>query len=70
MRGRSCLTDVVSLYDLISYGKTTCLEDEGKAVNVVCVDFSKAFGIVSHSIFLAAHGLDVCIACSTGDIAP
>jgi len=41
----------------------TCLVDEGKAVNVVYVDFRNAFDTVSHSILLekvAAHGLDGC----------
>ncbi|PKU33784.1 rna-directed dna polymerase from mobile element jockey-like [Limosa lapponica baueri] len=56
MRGRSCLTNLISFYD-----KVTRLVDEGKAVDVVYLDFSKAFGTVSHSILvekLAARGLD------------
>ena len=37
--------------------------DEGQAVNVVYLDFSKASDIVPHNILmekLAAHGLDGC----------
>lgn len=56
MKGRLCLTNLISFYDWV-----TRLVDEGKAVDVVYLDFSKAFNMVSHSILLgklAAHGLE------------
>ncbi|KAK4830688.1 hypothetical protein QYF61_012857 [Mycteria americana] len=56
MKGRS-LTNLISFYE-----KVTLLVDEGKAVDVVYLDFSKAFDTISPSILLeklAAHGLDV-----------
>ena len=61
MKGRSCLTNLISFYD-----KVTHLVDEGKAVDVVYPNFSKAFDTVSHSILLEkldAHGLDRCTLC-------
>ena len=55
MKGRSCLTN------LIFYDWVTSLVDEGKAADVVYLDFSKAFDTVSHRLLLgklAARGLD------------
>ena len=43
-KGRSCLTNLISSDDLV-----TRLVDDGKAVDVVYLDFSKAFDTVSHS---------------------
>ena len=56
MKGRSCLTNLTSFYDWV-----TRLVDEGKAVDVVYLEFNEAFDTVSHSILLgklAARGLD------------
>jgi len=56
IKSRSCLTNLISFYDLVTH-----LVDEGKAVYVVYLAFSKAFDTVSHSILpekLTARGLD------------
>ena len=44
-RGGSCLTNLISFYDQVTH-----LVDAGEAVDVVFLDFSKAFDTVSHSI--------------------
>ncbi|TRZ15396.1 hypothetical protein HGM15179_011710 [Zosterops borbonicus] len=64
-RGRSCLTNLISLYDQV-----TCLVEAGRAVDVVYLDFSKAFDTVSHSTLLeklAAQGLDRSTLCWVGN---
>ncbi|PKU36188.1 rna-directed dna polymerase from mobile element jockey-like [Limosa lapponica baueri] len=47
IKGRFCLINLISLYDTV-----ICLVDEGKAVDVVYLDGSKAVDTISHSILL------------------
>ena len=56
-KGRSCLTTLISFSDLL-----TRLVDEGKAVNVVYLDFSKAFDTVSHSSWQSVAWTDTLLA--------
>ena len=42
------MTNMIYFYD-----RATCLLDEGKAVDALYLDFSKAFDTVPHSILLA-----------------
>ena len=56
MKGKFCPTNLISFHD-----KMICSVGEGKAVDVVHLDFSEAFDTISQSIVLeklAAHGLD------------
>ncbi|CAM4703432.1 unnamed protein product [Caretta caretta] len=55
-KGKSCLTNLIAFYDEIA----GCM-DMGKVVDVIYLDFSKAFGMVSHSILASKfkkYGLD------------
>ncbi|KAK4828527.1 hypothetical protein QYF61_026949 [Mycteria americana] len=46
-KGKSCLTNLINFYN-----EMTGLEDEGRAVDIIYLDFSKAFDTVSHKILI------------------
>ena len=47
-KGKSCLTNLIAFYEDV-----TRWIDDGKAVDVVYLDFRRAFGTFSHSILAA-----------------
>lgn len=47
MKGKSCLTNLISFYD-----EMTSLMDEGRAMDIAYLDSSRAFVTLSHNILI------------------